>query len=86
MPWVARCDSLFLKQDLSPRFDNARDCQEYIDKNLKVMEFLITHLFICLHFHGYKNNKLDNDYPLFKNNYIRCYNTTQKRFATSFDF
>lgn len=88
--WVAKCSEnlgkLFTDYELSPRFENAQECQEYIDKNLKIVEYLLKEAF---HQIILKNNWKDGkqQYQLsLGGSMIRCYNIKQKRFADGFDF
>lgn len=85
--WVARCDSFYTDKNLSPKFESAIDCQSYIDKNLKVLEYLCNEF--DSHISGAFDEHRDKIYlHCFKktNHYIRAYNLSQHRFADGFDF
>lgn len=77
--WVARCE--FLDITFDKKFDNVRDCIDYIDKDLIIINYLLGRLYYQLFI-------IDNKkYPLlFKDNFIFPYHLSQKRFADGFDF
>ena len=87
--WVAKCSEnlgRLFDYELSPHFKDVRDCQDYIDKNLKVIEFLLSQAFSkIIYGNQWKNGK--QLYQIsFSGSMIRCYNLNQKRFADGFDF
>lgn len=110
------------------KFDSIYECQDFIDKNLIIIEYLSQRLKIIEHdflseekFDRYMKSKYPNGYSILEminerinyalqpiledmkksldsdilrvatdkytsNHVIRCWNTSQKRFATGFDF
>lgn len=80
--WTARMkiiDGTMIEKNLSPLFSDINECQEYIDKNLKIMEYLCEQL----------QQEYDHNQKIFAirfGNYIRCYNVDQQRFCNGMDF
>lgn len=83
MKWVARCqiiDGHIFDKDLSPEFESARECADYIHENLQVLEWLLHEVQFII------DNNVDKNFVLRFGNYIRAYNKTQERFCSGFDF
>lgn len=88
--WVAKCSEnlgkLFTDYELSPRFESAQECQEYIDKNLQIIEYLLYTAFQKIIWgNHWKDEKRQYLFSL-GGKMIRCYNIKQKRFFDGFDF
>lgn len=66
-------------KDLSPKFKSIYDCQDWIDKNCQVLLFLFRNIYSEI-------DKLDNKFVLRFGNSIRCWNTSQNRWADGFDY
>lgn len=82
MKWVARCKlptGIELDKDLSPVFNNAKDCIEYIHNNLQVLEFLLqkTQDFFDLN--------IDGTFRIRFGAFVRAYNLSQSRWVDGFD-
>lgn len=85
--WVALVSDnlgVFHNYNLSPKFNSIYSCQEYINEHLQELEEYLTKAFKII---------LKQDADINKNyrictggSFIRCYNLSQHRFCTGFDF
>lgn len=80
--WVAKFknfDGSVCNKELSPRFESIIDCQNWIDNNCKVLEYLLSHALREL-------DRIENVCCIRLGSLVRCYNIEQQRFCTGFDF
>ena len=78
--WRAR--NIFTNEYYGRGFGSIYDCQNYIDDHINMAELLEEYF--------NKNNISESLekllYKLKYGNIVKCYNTSQKRFCTGFDF
>ena len=79
--WVAKMKiaNQVIDEELSPRFNSALECLDFIKKNLVILEYLVSEMqtFIDLHI----REKICFRFG----SYIRPYNLEQDRFIDGFD-
>lgn len=89
--YVAKCSSnlgRLFESELSPRFDNPRDCLEYIqnDKDIILIEEYLNRAFYKINSFYFEDNIRKEKFFCSFGSMIRVYDLEQNRFCDSFDF